>query len=216
MKNIFTINLRLSKRTNYFIAVCIFTSILLNSCKKSDIVEEEIKPIIPKCLLTKIAFPNSPYFADFEYNSLGQIISVNNQLESSEFYQFEYDVKGNCIRMKTYQGSRSNQQKLMDDFTIKYDDKNFLTEYIINNGPVHSVKLNDKKQVIELSGKEGTFVEKVQFEYNTKGYLIKKTVFEREKQTEIASVYEYVYDDKKIHSIIFHLSLKTIFSVIGD
>ena len=162
MKNIFIINLHLSKRTNYFIAVCIFTSIFLNSCKKSDIVEEEIKPIAPKCLITKIAFPNSQYFADFEYNTSGQLMSMNNQLESSEFYLFEYDVKGNCVSMKTYKGTPSNPQRIMDEFKMKYDDKNVLTEFITNNSTTYYVKINDKKQVVEVSGKDPN-VQKTQF-----------------------------------------------------
>jgi hypothetical protein len=195
MKNIFTTNLHLSKRTIHFTIICIFISLFFNSCKKSDIIEEEIKPVAPKCLITKIAFPNSQYFADFQYNSSGQLISMNNQLESSEFYLFEYDVKGNCIGMKTYTGTPSNPKRIMDEFKMKYDDKNILTEFITNNSTTYYVKMNDKKQVIEVSGKD-PFVEKTQFEYNLKGGLIKRTIFDRANPLEISSVVMYEYDDK--------------------
>jgi hypothetical protein len=195
MKNIFTTNLHLFKRTIYFITVCIFTSLFLNSCKKSDIVEEEIKPVAPKCLITKIAFPNSQYFVDFEYNGSGQLIFMDNQLESSEYYLFDYDVKGNCTSMKTYEGTRLNQKRIMDEFKMKYDDKNVLIEFITNNSTTYYVKMNDKKQVIEVSGNE-RFVQKTQFEYNSKGGLFKRIIFDRENPSEISSVVEYEYDDK--------------------
>ena len=182
-------------QTLKIIITILFVLSSLISCKKNDIVEEEIKPIAPKCLITKIAFPNSQYFADFEYNTSGQLMSMNNQLESSEFYLFEYDVKGNCVSMKTYKGTPSNPQRIMDEFKMKYDDKNILTEFITNNSTTYYVKINDKKQVIEVSGKD-PYVQRTQFEYNLKGGLSKRTIYDRANSSEISSVFEYEYDDK--------------------
>jgi hypothetical protein len=210
MKNTFTTNLHLSKRTIYFIIICIFTSLFFNSCKKNDIVEEEIKPVAPKCLITKIAFPNSQYFADFEYNGLNQLISINNQLDISEFDTFEYDLKGNCVKISLYSGTSANIQKLKWEFNMKYDSKNLLTEIERiegSNKTISIVKTNDKKQIIEIDNVEQIIHSPsiAKFEYDLKGSLIKRTLVEKIIQQKFNIFMNTTMMKKIIHSIIFPL-----------
>jgi YD repeat-containing protein len=177
-----------TRTTNFFYILIL---VILVSCNKGN----DITPTQPKCRLSRVKLLPDGRNIDFTYNSQGQLISYKNAY-AYIFSTFEYDSKGNMVKLLEYNDEYANSKSLITEYGCKYDDKSNLLEISTESKGLFSgivlyspVTVNSQKQVTSIKNGDGS---KLIFEYDSKGNMI-KTYIDRTPMNYL----QYEFDDKK-------------------
>lgn len=183
-KSLITITLKV--KPIFFI--CLF--IISCSKKTEDIIPEK------KCVVSKINLPTWGRVIEMGYDNQKRITTYKNTF-TFNFTTFEYDSKGNMIKLLQYADDFANTQATsIIEVNCKYNDKSILQEISIEEkksfipGSINRipVTMNDKKQVTNLKFSNYS----VFFEYDSDGNMVKTNDSIRPNDYR-----ECQYDDKK-------------------
>ena len=163
---------------------------LLSCGKGTDII-----PTQPKCRLSKIKLLPDGSITEFTYNSQGQLISYKNT-NTYVFSTFDYDSKGNVVKVLAYNDTFANPSKLYFEYGGKYDSNGNLLEisaepkgFLSGTGITYALVIfNNQSQVTKLNYINGS----ENFEYDSKGNMTKKY-----SSTNPLYYIQYEYDNNK-------------------
>ena len=194
-------------KTTIFFYLFIITFLL--SCGKG----KDVIPTQPKCRLSKIKLFPDGRTIEFAYNSQGRLITYKNNY-AYIFSTFDYDSKGNMVKVLEYNDEYANPQRITTEYGCKYDDKGNLLEISVEKKvPISAigginyipVTVNAQKQVTNLKFGDYFLI----FEYDSKGNMIKTY-----NSGTPMNYSQYEFDDKKNPYQDFPWLFKFIYSGI--